>query len=439
MIFKNCSSHLKDKVVSIFFVATLPLFLYACTLADIPLVGQYFGGSGGGGNAGAGPADLMYWGIWENPQVMNAVINKYTEANPDVTVNYDDRSVLSAIEHKERSFLRAEDESGPDIMRVHVSWMPRLRNSLVPMPSGLINTDDFRNSIYPVAQRNLIFDGNIYGLPAYYDGLVLVYNRDHFDEIGQLEPPTAWEEFRKLALELTIRGENDQIVRAGAAMGSASNIDFFADIIGMLFSQAGVSLPDELDGRAAADALTFYTNFVKEDAVWSNDYPEASVAFAQGRVSMIFVPSWNLIDIINTNPDLNVGVAVPPQALPDSPATWGSFWVDVVPKSSKNPDAAWRFLAFMAQPEQQFFIFNEASKFRTFGAPYAYTNLADELSANPYVRPVLQTAPYANTFEFASRAGNRRQENAIREAVTQMLGRASAADVLPAVKQELSQ
>lgn len=413
-----------NKIFATTIVLLLPLFLTGCTLADIPYVGKYFGGGtgGGSGTVSTGPANLTVWGLWENSDVVNLLDQSYSEKYPDVTVNYDDRSVFKPlVDYKERAFVRAADETGPDVMRVHVSWVPKMVDSLVPMPDGMMSTDDFKNSFYPSAAKNLIIDDKIYGMPTYYDGLVLVYNKKQFAEVGQTEPPSAWEEFRRLALELTVRGDDNKIVRAGAAIGSADNIDFFSDILGLLFAQARVSVPNDVDGKAAQDALAFYTNFVLEDKVWSNDFPEASVAFSQGRVSMIFVPAWNLADIVAARPDMDIGVAPVPQALPDDPAAWATYWVDVVPSSSKNPEAAWSYIKFMADKEQQLTNFSETSKYLPFGSPYSLVSLSPQLNDNPYLSPVLETAPYAETGEIAARAGNRRQVDALKAAVNSIL------------------
>jgi len=401
-----CSKNTKSKFLTVCLVLVLPLFLSACTLADLPVVGKFFGGSEGVDNGSpvvdTGPASLNVWGIWERGEVMDVLVQKYNEIYPEVTINYEDKSVLKPlVEYKERVYRRAADPSGPDVMRVHISWVQVIVSVLEPMPDDIMDTETFRNTFYSVAADNLIIDGQIYGLPTFYDGLVLVYNKDHFEEISQTEAPTAWEEFRRLALELTVKGEGNRIVRAGAAMGAADNIDFFSDILGLLFSQAKVSMPGEVDGKPAQDALAFYTNFVREDKVWAADLPEA---------------------ILKARPDMNIGVAPVPQALPDDPAAWASFWVDVVPQSSKNSLASWSYISFLAQEEQQRVTFSEASNYRVFGPPYSLVSLRGELAENPYLAPALETAGFANTNELAGRAGNKKQVEAMNKAVNSVLG-----------------
>ena len=225
------------------------------------------------------------------------------------------------------------------------------------------------------------------------------------------------------------------LVRSGAALGTANNNEHFSDILGLMFSQTDVSVPDELGTKPAADALDFYTTFAKQDNVWNNSFPEANVAFVQGKTSMIFVPSWRIVDLLAANPNLNFGVAPVPQAIPDKPANWASYWMLTVPSSSKNQDAAWNFIKYLTSEEEELSMFNEASKYRPFGVPYARVALAPQLAAHPYLGPLLSTAPTAKSGDVAARVGNAKIVEDLRKAVNAVLdGRVDSATALKNVK-----
>ncbi len=433
---------MKSKLPTISLLVLLSFLLTACTIEDLPLIGDFLSGLGLGSGPGqivSGPVTLNMWGLWENIEVMESLIEDYTETKTNVTINYEDRSALTPlVSYKERVFSRLSEGGAPDIIRVHNSWVPSLARAgyLAPAPRSAITVDQYNEIFYPVAAESAVIDGNIYAIPLYYEGIALVYNRDHFAEVGQQSPPTAWEEFRRLARELTLYSGNE-LIRAGAAMGAVDNIDHFSDILGLMWSQAKVSIPEDLDGRNARDALTFYTNFLKEDRVWSRDFPEASHAFASGQVSMIFVPTWQILDILNASPGINMGVAPVPQVSPEEPAAWGTFWMEVVSAESANANAAWDFLAFLSEREQQLKFFNDSAERRGFGSPYARTDLAEELALNDYLRAYVQDAPYARSAEITARSGNRRQVDALREAVEAVLGGTNAETALTQAKAKI--
>src|SRR5690606_40319838 len=106
---------------------------------------------------------------------------------------------------------------------------------------------------------------------------------------SDLTPPTTWAELRTLASQLTVRSGN-QIQRGGLAIGNASNVEHYGDIIGLLMLQNGAD-PAVPTSPEARDALLFYTNFAKVDQVWDENLPSSPVAFARGDAAMMFAPS----------------------------------------------------------------------------------------------------------------------------------------------------
>ena len=429
------------KILTIALLVILPFFVSACTVQDLPVIGKLFGG----GAPSSSPVTLSMWGLWESPEVFDAVVAKYKETHPNVTINYDDRSIVKPTQYKDTVATRLSQGGVPDIVVVHNSWVPGIKSLLSTMPANLMDATAYSSKFYPVAVKSAVIDGKIYAIPAYYDGLVLVYNKKHFEEIEQATPPTAWEEFRRLALTLTKKDEKGTIIRAGAAIGTADNVDFFSDILGLMFAQAGVQFPSGLDTSKAQDAFSYYMMFSVADGVWNASMPEASTAFAQEKVSMIFVPSWNLLDIIRARPDLDIGVAPVPQALPESPVSWGSFWMYTVPDKSPNKAAAWEFINYLATDEAQLLMFSKASQYRTYGAPYSRTSLAQQVTLGPgskYLKSLLDVAPNAVTTELAGRAGNALQVNALKEAIdsqfiVQEEKRPTPADALKTAKETI--
>jgi multiple sugar transport system substrate-binding protein len=433
---------MKYKKFTAILLLVLPLLLTACTLKDLPVIGGLFGG----GKVASKPVTLNMWGLWESPEIMNTLIQKYKETNPLVTINYDDRSVVRPALYKETVLNRISQLGSADIVVVHNSWIPELKDLLSPMPSTLMTPEKYNQTFYPVASQSGVIDGKILAGPAHYDGIVLVYNKAHFSEIDQATPPTAWEEFRRLALALTVKTEQGAFVRSGAAIGMADNIDFFSDILGLMFAQANVIVPTDLSTKAAQDTLSFYTMFATEDKIWDKNFPEATKAFAQGKVSMIFVPTWNLLDIIKANPTMDIGVAPVPQAVTQNPISWGSFWMYAVPKSSENAAVAWDFINFLIKDEQELALFTEASKFRAYGAPFSSVALSTQASSgatSKYIKPALDTAPFAKSGYFVGRAGNTSQVEALKVAVNSMVSdmvaeRATPEEALTTLKATLT-
>lgn len=334
---------------------------------------------------------LTYWGLWENDTIIAPVLRKFEEQNPGVLVKYVKQSPK---DYRERLQTAIASGQGPDLFRFHASWVPMLADDLASMPNSVMSSANYRQSFYPIASEQLQQDGQIVGVPLMYDGLMLYYNEDIFNTAG-VQPPKTWAELKELATKLTIE-EGGQIKRAGVALGNASNVEHFSDVIGLLMIQNGADFTKPTS-KAAQDALTFYTNFVKTDKVWSDKLPSSTAAFARGDVAMMFAPSWRAHDVLAINPDLKFQMVQPPR-LADKDVAWATYWAEGVNSKSKNKDYAWALIKYLSSSDVMKTLYSNQSQVRAFGEPYSLVSLSSLLSSDPYVAPVLAGANVAESW-----------------------------------------
>jgi len=338
---------------------------------------------------------LEYWGLWEIESNMEEALKEFEQKNSGITVQYVKQSHK---DYRERLQTAIASGNGPDVFRFHASWTPMMINDLASMPSSVFTLAQFKENFYPAAVTQLQQDGQIVGIPLMYDGLMLYYNTDILAAAGE-KPPSSWSELRILANKLTLR-DGGEIKRAGVALGNASNVDNFSDILALLMLQNGADLfhPNSAEGR---DALLFYTNFITKDKVWNEYMPNSTLAFARGDVAMMIAPSWRSHDISGINPDLKFATAPLPQ-LSNSKITWATYWAEGVNKQSTNKDAAWKLLAYLSSVEGQQKLFATQAQNRAFGEPYSRTDLADSLASHQILGSLVQDAPEAKGWYMSS-------------------------------------
>ena len=359
------------------------------------------GGSANNPAASAAPRSqttITYWSLWEPCEVLQPVFSSFEEANPGILVNCQKQN---STDYRERLQTAIAGGSGPDAFRFHASWTPMLASELAAMPASVMSANEYKQSFYPVAARQLQNGGQIVGVPLMYDGLLLYYNEDMFQTAG-IQPPQTWAEVREAASKLTVRSASG-IERGGIALGTATNVEHYSDVLGLLMLQNGADLSDPAS-KEARDALTFYTNFATSDEVWDETLPSSTVAFARGDVAMMIAPSWRAHEVVATNPDLKFGVAGAPQ-LSETPITWASYWAEGVSAQSDNKDEAWQLLKYMSSAEGEKLLFAEQSKARGFGEPYSRVDLASEVASDEVLSTLLNQAPdaqswYLNSFTF---------------------------------------
>ena len=343
---------------------------------------------------------ITYWGLWEPESVMTGLIEEFEKENPKIKVNYVQQNI---IDYRQRLQSALASGSGPDIFRIHNTWLPMFVNDLAPVPDELASSLALETNYYPVVKESLFVGGKFYGIPLMIDTLALFYNKDIFDQY-QLSPPQDWDQFRQVANQLTVRDEG-RIVQAGAAMGGASNVDHWSDILGLMMIQNGASIsgPYSTDAKQALD---FFMIFAKQDQVWDKTLPESTRAFAGGRLALYFAPSWRIINLYELNSDLNFGVVPVPQLPERESVSWATFWVEGVSARSEKQAAVWQFLEFLSREESLERIFRAGSQAHYIGQLYPRVDMADKLKQDPLLAPFLEQAPYAKSWYLSSRTAD---------------------------------
>ncbi len=367
-----------------------------------------------------GPAQeikLVYWGLWEDSQVMTPLIDAYQQKNPNVKIEYDK---MDPQDYREKLLARTKNGQGPDIFRFHNTWLPEITDIVSPLPQSIMTNSEFEKTFYKVAQKDLKIGNYYYGLPLEIDGLVLIYNNSLFKKAGIPTAPNTWDDVINDVSKLTVKDQNGQIITSGIAIGTADNVDHFSDIFGLMLVQNGGDLK-KLDQPEAAGALQSYRKFAEAPKnIWDSTLPASTVAFTQEKVAMIIGPSWDIVNIKAINPDLDLKTAPVPTVPGGAPVSIANYWVEGVSKQSKNQIEAWKFLNFLVQKDNLTKLYELESKSRTFGEPYSRVDLANLLIQDQYVGPVIKEASYFVSLPLISKT----YDNGLNDNIVQYLGNA---------------
>lgn len=337
------------------------------------------------------PITLTYWGVFDDTDTFNPIIEKYKIIHPNITIEY--RKLR--YEEYENALLNAwAEDRGPDIFSVQNTWVKKYQNKIAPLPTSTtmsytfeqgsikkelitelrttpsLTIKDLKNTFADVVASDVVLDdGKIYGLPLSIDTLALYYNRDLFNSAGITEAPKYWnKEFQQDVKKLTKQDPKKGIIQSGIAMGTASNVDRYSDILSVLMMQNGAvmatgnqvsfhSIPPtiKISYNPGLEALRFYSDFAnpqKEVYSWNKDLPNDLQAFTSGNLAMYIGYAFNFAQIKSQAPTLNFGIAALPQIEGNQiNINFANYWVESVSKKSKNIDAAWDFVQFLTKEE----------------------------------------------------------------------------------------
>ena len=338
---------------------------------------------------------LTFWGLWDDEQTLKPVIEAYQQNHPNVKINYSKQSLLN---YRTRLQTQIRAGQGPDIFVIHGSWVrPMFLNDLTPAPASVFKTTDYTQSFYPIFKDILTSGDRIYGVSMEADGLALYYNEDIL-RAANVNPPKTWQEFMDAAKKMTVKNQDGQIQTAGAALGTTTNVDFWPEIIGLLFlQQPNVNLASPAT-KEGAEVLQFYTSFVTDPRTktWDTTMLSSTSMFAQGKLAFYFAPARQAQIIKNTNPNLNFKTAPVPQ-LPGGNIAWGSFWAQAVSASSANSDQAWEFLKYLTSPAGLQLTYQQQTQTR-IGYPFPRVDMAGLLVNDPILGTYIAQAPIAKAW-----------------------------------------
>ncbi|MBI4225945.1 extracellular solute-binding protein [Candidatus Roizmanbacteria bacterium] len=375
-----------------------------------------------GGKGPSKEVKLTYWGLWEEKEVFTPVIEDYQRKNPGVKIDY---QKMSPQDYRDKLLARSKNGQGPDIFRFHNTWLPEIKDVVTSIPENIMSNSDFEKTFYKIHQSDLKNGNFYYGLPLYLDGLVLVYNDSLFKKAGIAAPPSTWDELTDTVVRLTVKDTNGQLVTAGIALGLASNVDHFSEILGLMIVQNGGSLKT-LDQPEAAGALESYRRFAEPpNNFWDDSMPNSLTAFIQEKVAMVFVPTWEILLIKNANPDLQLKAVPLPTVPGGSPVSIANYWVEGVSRYSKNQLEAWKFLRFLIEKDTLTKLYEIESKLRLFGEPYSRVDLGSLLAQNEYVGAVIKQSDYFVSLPLISRTF----DNGLNDEIIQYLENAVNATV----------
>ncbi len=427
------------------------------------------------------PVQLTYWRVFDDSDAFTDIISEYAKIHPNVSITY---RKLTYGEFEQKLLQAMAEDRGPDIFSIHNTWMNGYQTKLLPLPAsitlpyrtiqGTIKKDvvwemqtkkslaikDIKSQFADQVASDVVIPAvdektgaatdKIYGLPLSLDTLTLFYNKDLLNAAGIPEPAKDWQTLQDHVKKLTKQDAQGNITQAGAALGSANNIDRATDILSALMMQNGAQMaddqgratfniiPENLAGRTMApgiEALTFYTDFAspqKEVYTWNENLPNSIDAFVQGKAAYMFSYAYNLPAIKARAPKLNFGVAKLPQISGNKEVNFANYWVEVISKKTAHPNEAWDFVQFAAGADMAQKYLDKTKK------PTALRALIQKQSENIDLFPFVSQVLTAKSWYHGKNA--LAAEQAIKDIITSVIsGARIAADAINLGAQKVNQ
>jgi ABC-type glycerol-3-phosphate transport system substrate-binding protein len=388
--------------------------------------------------------EITWWGM-EDEEIYAPLIDEFQKQNPNVRVKYEKQS---KTDYRTRLSNSIDDETGPDIFEIHSTWVPMFKADLAPLPSNVMNKEEYTRTFYPVVSSDFTSDGEIVGIPLEYDALTMFINEDIFTSALKA-PPKTWDEVAQLGLDLTQRDSRKQILQSGVALGITDNVDHWPEIVGLMALQNGANLSKEANSNQVKDALVYYAHFSRNDHDWDNTLPPSTSAFAKNKLAMYFAPTYRASEIAQTSPDLKFRTVPLPQLQKENPSdpdmSYATYWAQGVWNRSKNSEISWKFLTFLTTPESLQEINKTRKDKNLLEVAYPRPDMAVLQKDDKILGSIVALAPVAKSWYLASDTNdgdsgiNHQLSDVFNELISAALGRGDINKLLDALPGRINQ
>ncbi|GEM_PF-89476 len=327
----------------------------------------------------------------------NRLIEEYQRAHPDIVIKAEWQEYSAAIN---KYITKANAGNPPDIIRI-----PNDMLGEVAKMGYLEPLDDFMDptlwrAYTPQSIDAMTYTGKLYALPASYDSLMVIYNKDLIK--GKISNNWTLNEMISVA-------ENSS-AQYGLVFPTTSSYWWFPFQYGFggeIFKNGKPVVND----KASVKATEFIMNLVKHGIMPSTPVDEQTMVsyFTSGKAAMIIEGPWKISEIQLAVP--NYGLAVLPREVRHLAPLIG-YKGYAISKDSKNKDLAFDLVKFLtSQHAENEFAINAHT------SPTRWDVLESVVENDTIIRTLQLQAQYGQTYP------NVPEMSIVQEKVTEALGK----------------
>jgi multiple sugar transport system substrate-binding protein len=283
----------------------------------------------------------------DNAATLKQMVALFEKANPDVKITLE--SMGYGDNYWTTLVTRIAGGDAPDVFELNMEQFLAysIRGATRPLDDLFASTGTSK-AIYGEGLLNAVrFDGKIMAVPQSFSTVVLIYNKDLFDKAGVAYPQSnwTWDDALKASQKISALG-ND-------IWGTFNPIQFWEFYKVVQQNGGGLMTPDgkkfTINSPANIATLQYMLDRVWKHNVMPNreqlaGRPEADL-FIAGKLGMWLNGVWSFTDL-QKRANFRWGIEVEPGNTSKATHFFGN--VAAISRTTKNADAAFRFINFMA-------------------------------------------------------------------------------------------
>ncbi len=302
-----------------------------------------------------GPEATISYSIWGDPsEIKNqqAVVDAFHVANPKITVKV---TVSDWNTYWDKLQTGIAGGDAPDVFAMDGPLFPDYqgRDVLLDLKPYIDKSGYDLTQLADQAVGDFTTPGGQFGLPRDLNVVALYYNKKMFDAAGVPYPDDTWDWAKLVEVGKKLTLKKDGKVSQWGFYTEASDMENYWS--SLVWQNGGDIISADhktslVGSDQAVGGMQFLQDLIYKDKIMDVPVADKGDEFEQGQAAMEANGSW----LVATHIAAGIDFGIAP--LPKGPA--GRFTSinptgAVIFKGTKNPDAAWEFVKYLASPAAQ--------------------------------------------------------------------------------------
>ncbi len=305
-----------------------------------------------------GGSGKVVWASTKGGGTAKKLADTFNAKATPVTVDFQEFANDSQKLHDQFVTVFGAKDATYDVIAADIPWAPEFASAGYLTPLDKYVTADIRKNFFEGSLLATTFKDKVYGVPWYQNVGLLFYRKDILDKAG-LQPPKTFDEMNDMAAKLQTPDMYGYTFAGFKNEGlSAMWLELLWGFGGEFWdSSTGKVLVNSPEAEASLQWMldAIYTKKITPDKVITFKGPDLQATFAQGNTVFARAFASAISDFEKADAKVKgKWGAVPVLAVAGkkSAGTLGN-WNLSISSTSKNPDAAWKYIEYLTNLDSQ--------------------------------------------------------------------------------------
>ena len=304
--------------------------------------------------ASSGRTAIEFWTMQLQPEFndyFHSLIKTFETQNPSIKVNWVDVP-WSAMENKILTAVSAK--TPPDVVNLNPVFASQLagRNAWLNLDAKVPN--EVRSSYLPNIWKSSTLNGKSFGIPWYLTTQLTIYNTDLLKRAGINKAPSTYIELAQVAQQIKDKTGKYAFFVTFVPQDSGEVLESFVQMGVTLVDATGKAAFNSPQGKAAFQYwVDLYKKGLLPKEVLTQGHRHAIDLYESGETALLSSGGEFLTTIAKNAPAIAQASAIAPQLTGETGKKNVAVMNMVIPRDTKQPDAALKFALFVTNDQNQ--------------------------------------------------------------------------------------